>query len=296
MKIGALALASLVLLVGCNKLKSGSGDDGGAEPSGGGGGILSFLSGGPFEGEIALSMQDKKSGKPPMNLVYEVKQPKMRLDLPPDMMAQAGSAKPMGFGGKNMWALVDPPQKKMWVVSDDDKKALVFDMNKMADDAKRFRGGSAPSAPNAPSAPSKPPPKIEKTGKKDKVCGYTCEIWNVTEETKKMEICAAEGIAWFDLRSMGTIDAKTAMLAELTDMNHFPLRVVETENGAETERMEATRCEKKSMADARFTVPPNYQVMDLAQMFQGLGGMGPIPSAAALTAERYAGAVTPSDA
>jgi hypothetical protein len=265
----ALSASALVLLAlaACNRLKSGSADGG---ESTSGGGFLSFLAGGPFEGEIALQLQDKKAGKPPQTLVYEVKQPKMRLDVPPETLASAGPGSPVK--GKSVWMLVDPPQKKMWAVTDDEKKAIVFDLNKMADDIKKLGPGSS-GAPHTPSASGgKPPPKIEKTGKKDKVCGYECEIWTITEETKKTEVCAAEGIQWFDLRSMGAAtDPRTVALATLTDMNHFPLRVVASENGAETERMEATRCEKKKMDDARFQIPPGYQVIDLAQMLQGLG-------------------------
>jgi hypothetical protein len=262
----AAPLSVLLVLVGCSRLRGDSSD--GGESSGGG--LLSFLSGGPFEGEIALQIQDKKSGKPPQTLVYEVKQPKMRLDVPPDAVASAGPGSPVK--GKSVWMLVDPPQKKMWAVTDDEKKAIVFDLGKMADDMKKMHPGSsgAPSTPG--SSGGKPPPKIEKTGKTDKICGYKCDIWTITEDTKKTEICAAEGIQWFDLRSMGgTSDPRTIALATLTDMNHFPLRVVATEGGAETERMEATRCEKKKMDDTRFQVPPGYQIIDLAQMLQGLG-------------------------
>jgi hypothetical protein len=267
----AVSLSAFVLLglSACDRLKGGGSSDGG-ESATSGGGLLSFLSGGPFEGEIALQFQDKKSGKPPQTLVYEVKQPKMRLDVPPETLASAGPGSPIK--GKSVWMLVDPPQKKMWAVTDDEKKAIVFDLEKMADDMKKLRGSSGGGSHTPGTSGSKPPPKIEKTGKKEKVCGYECEIWTVTDENKKTELCAAEGIKWFDLRSMGAAsDPRAAVLAELTDMNHFPLRVVQSENGAETERMEATRCDKKKMDDARFQVPPGYQILDLAAMLQGLG-------------------------
>jgi len=274
MRPPALLLVACVVLAGCPKKDAASGDGGEASSSSGGGGILSFLSGTPFEGEIALQITDRKAGKPPMNMVYEVKSPKMRLDLPADVTK--GAAK-QGFGGKNVWMLVDPPQKKMWAVTDDEKKAILFDLDKMKDDMKKLGAGGGGAGPGKPSAPTKPPPKITKTGKMDKVCGYECENWEIEDEGKKTSVCAAKGITWFDLHSMGTIDAKTAVMAELTDANHFPLRVVSTENGVETERMEATRCEKKKMDDARFVVPAGYQVLDLGQMMQGLGGLGAPP-------------------
>jgi hypothetical protein len=278
------ALASLVALAlslsACSKKDSPAGTGGGtgdggqtaAHSGGGGGGLLSFLSSGsPFEGEIALSMQEKKSGKPPVNLVYQVKPPKMRLDVPPEAAPQTGGA-PSGRGAKSVWMLIDPPQKKMWAITDDDKKAIVFDMSKMADEAKKLRGGGAAAGGGAS---NKPPPKITKTGKTDEVAGYECELWEMEEQTRKVSVCAAKGITWFDMRSLGGFDPKAALLSELTDANHFPLRVVATEDGVETERMEATRIQKKGLDDARFQVPAGYQEIDLSQMLQGLGNMVP---------------------
>ncbi len=265
-----MVLAAVLVLLGCDKLKKDSLTDGGeAAPSAGGGsgGLLSFLGSSPFEGEIALSIHEKKSGKPPLTLIYEVKNPKMRLDVPAD------AARP-GMNGKSVWMLIDPPQKKMYAVTDDEKKAVVFDLGKMGEDMKKLRGAGG-GTPGAPSLPTKAPPKIEKTGKMDKVAGYECEIWKVSEEHKNIEICAAKGISWFDLRSMGggAMDPKAALLAELTDINHFPLRVVVSENGVEAERIEATRIDKKKMDDARFQVPAGYQVIDMAAMLQGFGGL-----------------------
>ncbi len=268
----ALALTALVLF-GCSKFKKDSGDGGEAT---GGGGLLGVFDK-PFEGKIDLQFSDKKSGKPPVPFTYEVKQPKMRFDLP----SSVGADVPML--GKSVWVLFDPPAKKLYGVMDDPKKAVVFDFDKIGDDVKKAKGGHHSSSSG--STPSTDPaPKFEKTGKIEKIAGYECEIWKITEDKpsqkkkEEIELCMAKKIGFFDLRTMGigTLDPKVAVLMTLTDLNHFPLRVIMNENGAETGRMEATKVEEKKLEEARFAVPADYQIQSLEQMIQGFmpPGMG----------------------
>ncbi len=261
----AFALAAIVLIgVGCNKFKKDSGD--GGEGSGGGGGLSLF--GKPFEGKIDLQFSDKKAGKPPVPFTYEVKQPKMRFDLPSSIGADIPQI------GKSVWALFDPPAKKLYGVMDDPKKAVVFDFDKIGDDVKKAKGGHHSSSSSG--GTSDPPPKFEKTGKIETVAGYECEIWKIIEDKpsqkkkEEIDLCMAKKIGFLDLRTMGigTMDPKIAVLMTLTDMNHFPLRVVMNENGAETGRMEATKIEEKKLEDARFAVPADYQILTLDQMIQ----------------------------
>jgi Domain of unknown function (DUF4412) len=273
----ALALTALVLF-GCSKFKKDAGD-GGEATGGGGGGLLGMLDK-PFEGKIDLQFSDKKSGKPPTPFTYEVKQPKMRFDLP----SSVGADVPML--GKSVWALFDPPAKKLYGVMDDPKKAVVFDFDKIGDDVKKAKGGhhSSSSSSSGSSGPQDPPPKFEKTGKIETIAGYECEIWKITEDKpsqkkkEEVELCMAKKIGFFDLRTMGigSLDPKVAVLMTLTDLNHFPLRAVTSENGVETGRMEATKIEEKKLEDARFAVPADYQIQTLDQMIQGFmpPGMG----------------------
>ena len=51
-------------------------------------------------------------------------------------------------------------------------------------------------------APSTPP-KIEKTGKKETIAGYACDVWNITSEGKRSEVCMAEGLSWIDMSDLG---------------------------------------------------------------------------------------------
>jgi hypothetical protein len=86
-------------------------------------------------------------------------------------------------------------------------------------------------------------------------------------------------VKWIDLSDLATQSPELAAAAAVTDINHLPLRMVNFDpQGVETGRMEATKIDKKKLDDARFTIPPDYQVMDLAAMLGGMGaGSGKLP-------------------
>lgn len=271
-----LVVALLGLSVtGCDKLKAmaGKGDaDGGAAGGGsGGGGLLSF---GPteLEGEVTLNMQGKGQSAP-TTMVVGIKKPKLRVDAK-NGMPTAGGGIGLGSGGGVM--IVDPPQKKAWALQPAEKRAVLFDLEKMK---------NAPTVPGMPSMPgaAKPgkpvtPPKIEKLGKKDTVAGYACETWLITQEDgRKAEVCVADGLTWIDLGDLAPTSPELVAAAAL-GANRFPLRVIATDpQGVVEARVEATKIEKKKLDEASFVVPPDYQVTDLAAMMQGFGGMGGLP-------------------
>jgi hypothetical protein len=275
MKRTLVVVLAVTAALGCKSGKNGA--DGGSSGGGLFGGF-SFLGDKPFEGVIDMEVDNKKDTKPPVTITYEVKQPKMRFDLPADASNPSLS--------KGAWALVDPPQKKAWLVVDAEKKAIVVDFDKMKEQTKGLPGAGGGST-GTPSAPSKPPPKITKTGKEDKVAGYACEIWNIEDEGKKVEICAAKGITWVDTGLFGSAP-KEAWMLQLTDANHFPLRMIAySAAGVEETRMEAKRIEKKAMPDARFVVPEGYQIVDVAQLMSGLMGGGRPPGLGSVNAPAF---------
>lgn len=168
--------------------------------------------------------------------------------------------------------LVHIPEKKLYVVDDVKKTAMLIDLNQAGDHLKNMGGPHGkPSG-----APAEPPPKVTKTGKKDKVAGYSCEEWEIAKQDgTKGDVCVAqEGASWFHLPVTG-IPTEHAWAAELMDGKHFPLRFVGLEkDGSESARVEVTKIDKRAMNAADFEVPAGYKVMDLAQMMQGLGGPG----------------------
>ncbi|MBX3262756.1 MAG: DUF4412 domain-containing protein [Labilithrix sp.] len=264
--VGCLALG--VLSSGCDKLKAaiGKSDDAGAATSPpGSGGLLSFL-GSDFEGEITSTITTK--GRPPTDgpaqIVMGIKKPRYRVDL-----AGGPSKNPtLAQGGA---ILLDPPEKKGWILVPPQKMAMLIDLEK----TKSLPKGQLPGLPKGtPSAP----PKIDKTGKKDVVAGYSCDVWNVVADGRRTEVCVAEGITWVDLGDLGWTSPELTLAAVATEANRFPLRAVTFDaSGAEETRMEATKVDRKKLDDARFVVPPDYRVVDMAAMMGGLGGLPALP-------------------
>jgi hypothetical protein len=226
-----------------------------------------------FEGEITMAVSEKAATKAksmPQSIVFGIKKPKYRLDF-------TGMAdNPQLAAGGSL--ILDPTVKKGYLLVHPQKMAMVIDFEKMKA-MKASSGGPSLGGPKVPSSgPTGAPPKIEKTSKKDTVAGYTCDIWNITDsDGKKAEICAAEGITWFDLSDIGWSSPELTAAAAISDLNHFPLRVVAyTAAGVEETRMEAQKIEKKKLDDTRFVVPADYKVMDLSAM---MGGMMQPPGA-----------------
>jgi hypothetical protein len=203
---------------------------------------LSFLGGGgPFEGEITMSITDP--AKPPKTITYDVKGTKLRFDSP----AEAG---PMSGG----YAIFDTQAKKMTMVDDAKKTAMVMDVGAM---------GTNPAAPTGPK------PTVEKTGKSDTVAGYSCDIIKVTEANgDKADVCVAKGISF---PAMGGRHS-AGWMSSLEDS--FPLRAITTDaSGKEKSHMEVTKVDKKSIDDARFQVPAGYQTVSMEDMMKNLGGL-----------------------
>ena len=262
--VAAVLLCGPMLLstLACDKLglgKKDGGDEGGTAP---GEGAPSFL-GGTFEGEITMLVTPK--GKPnPATMVFGIKSPKARLDI----TNQGAADNPLLAQGGAI--LIDPPAKKAFVLVPARKQAMVIDFEK----ARAQRAARTPGQPGGGAILTEPP-KVEKTGKKEVIAGYTCENWKVTSKTSRADMCVAEGIKWIDLSDLGMTSPEVALAAAASDLNHFPLRVIAYDDkNVETTRMEATKIEKKKLDDARFVVPADFQVLDLTAMLGGLQGFG----------------------
>jgi hypothetical protein len=267
-----IALAILSGVTGCDRLKAAlgksgdAGDDSGAESAA----ALSFAG---FEGEIDVSAKGKSSPTPTaLNML--VKSEKVRVDVPTDT-ANADQLKGLTGGGK-AYGVLNTPEKKLYFVMDAKKQAVVIDLNQAGEHLKTFKPPTT-SSPQKPNGPPPEPPKVTKTGKKDKVAGYTCEEWDVENQDKtKLELCVADqGASFFHLPLTG-IPTEHAWALELLDGKHFPLRGVAYEkDGTESGRVEVTKIDKRSLDAAEFEVPAGYKVIDLQQMLlQGFGGAG----------------------
>ncbi len=279
----ARAIHCLTLLAafwGCSKNKP---IDGGADAAAmsqqtQGANPLSFLNG--FEGEIGLALKGMSRARATGEVVplsLQVKSDKARVDIPPGL---AGSSQL----NLKSYGILNAPEKKLYLVMDDQKQVIVIDLDRAAEQMRGIAPG-APTAREGARAPSKPPPKVTKTGATDRVIGYTCENWDVSDENRKMAtLCVAEQVTpWFRLPTTGT-PPDDAWAVELMDGKHFPLRVVTyAKEGTEEGRIEVTKLEKKAMAPSLFEIPAGYKVVDMGALLQQIPSMkrpGSAPGAA----------------
>jgi hypothetical protein len=280
----ALALALSLSLHGCNKSKSGDAASTASSSSpvlAAAGSPLAFLQG--FEGEIGIMGKSVSKTKPEaVNLALSVKSDNVRLEIPQGLTSP-GQPSPKGF------LLLKPAEKKLIAVIDEmppqlQKTAIVIDLNTIGDQFKSMVPHT-PSAPGAKDKPSKPPPKLTKTGTTDKIAGYACDNWDVTEESKKVAtMCIADqSNSWFHLPLTG-IPTEYAWALELLDGKHFPMRFVGYEkDGSEGGRVEVTKFEKKPMAATLFDIPAGYKVTDIQSLMQQMmsgRGMAAMPAGA----------------
>lgn len=257
MRARTFAIVTLcVVATGCNLLKRGDADGGGAitAPGSSGGGIvakgLSLAGAAAFQGELDMIIKSDKGGSDGLILVKGAKQ-RMEFHTP---------------DSKTTAMIMDGDAKKMIVLDDARKTATVMSLEKP--------DVTPPSTP-PPGAPAGVSPKqheFKRTDKKDVVAGYDCEIWTYEEPDKKGEICVAGGFSLLGMggMSLGALNGK---------IDGMPLRAIgQTKDGKEKERWEVTKIERRSVPDDKFQVPPGYQTTDMDQLMKGLGGLrGPRP-------------------
>src|SRR5689334_480570 len=191
------AAAVLVCVVGCKGKSGGTAGVASAEPAAAAAGPLAMLNG--FEGEIDLAIKDMSKNRAAPETVpvtLQIKSDKVRAELPPNL----GSKEvPKGH------LVLNTPEKKLYVVMDEQKQVVVVDLNKLGDQFKSMGQGLPRSPKDKSDAPSKPAPKVTKTGVTDKIAGISCENWEVTEESRKVAtLCISDQSAsWFHLPLTG---------------------------------------------------------------------------------------------
>jgi Domain of unknown function (DUF4412) len=279
--LATLAIVLALASSGCSKLRAMVGGDGGATadseggPGAAAGDTLALLDG--FEGEIDVTGKGDKPGEAPVSLAVLIKEGKIRVDIP-ESLAKSGAG-PLGSNAKG-YGILDSAAKKVYVVLDSSKQVIVIDLNKVGEQVKGLTPPSpAPRPEHGNAAPKEAPPKVTKTGKYDTVAGYQCENWDVTSDHREGTVCVAqEGFSWlsFPMAALNGVPTEHLWMAELLDGKHFPLRFIGfgPDGVKETRRIEVTKVDKKTLPATDFVYPPTYAVIDIAQMFRGLGAMG----------------------
>jgi hypothetical protein len=242
-------------------------DDGGpaAVASAAGGSSLPSLD--AFQGEIDLAWKENDPGAQPTPVVVLVKGSKVRFDLP-----EAAAKAALQMVGPKAYVVLDTPEKKLSVVSDERQQALLIDMTK-ADALRGLPGAAGPR--RSADTPPKNAAHVTQTGKFDTVAGKKCEEWDVATDHRESTICVAEGdVSFLHVPSTG-LPGERQWLVQVFDGRHLPLRLVSYRKDGVTEasRIEVTGMEKKELSPGAFEYPASYRVMDMARMFQGLMGM-----------------------
>jgi hypothetical protein len=259
-----LVCVALVSLCACNLLKKSDATDseGGtaaaaSASSGSGGGVvskgLSFLTGGPMQGEMDILMKSEKSNG---TMKLFAKGTKQRVEM---NMNETGAS---AAGAPKMGAMIMDDVKKEMILLDDEKKTAMI-MKLDAEGKPSTPGGPSGTTPTKADAPECKP-----TGKSDTVAGYDCNICVTEAADSKTEACIANGLSFLGVGGKSSFGALAGKAAG------FPLRAVKTakSDGHEIERMEVTKIERKNIGDDKFQIPPGYKTMDMAEMFKGLGG------------------------
>ena len=122
---------------------------------------------------------------------------------------------------------------------------------------------------------------VERTGKTDKIAGYSCEIWRITDKEEnrlKNDICVAKGFGkaatfWIDPKEMRR-SSQPSWVKRLVEEGGFGLRSIHyDEEGKESSRMEVTSIDKKSLDNALFAFPADWAKQDMSAMQERMKAM-----------------------
>ncbi|MGC3974123.1 MAG: DUF4412 domain-containing protein [Nitrospira sp.] len=106
--------------------------------------------------------------------------------------------------------------------------------------------------------------RVERTGKTEKIAGYTCEVWRITDKEEhraKSELCVAKGFGkaatfWIDPKEARR-SSQPGWVKQLAEEGGFGLRSIQyDEAGKESVRMEVVSIEKKTLDASVFAFPP----------------------------------------
>lgn len=206
-----------------------------------------------FEGKVSFRMTSGK--EKPMDITYNIKGDKMRVEMP---STQRG-----GSGGM----IMDLSKKEMIMLMDEQKMYMSMTIPESALQSAQKEADEV---------------KLEKTGETDKILGYTATKYISTYKDTQTDMWLTESLGRFmgfnNSNPMGGRRGASAPSWEraLAGKDLFPLRVVGKDKaGKENFRMEATTVEKQNLPDSLFVPPAGYQKFDMGGMMKGImQGMG----------------------
>jgi hypothetical protein len=214
-----------------------------------------------FEGKVSLAITAEKGRTMDMN--YSMKAGKLRMD--------------MNAEGHQMSTIMDMANLEMLMLMPEQQMYMVMPMKKPVQQAMEKQGDATTD--------------ITRTGKTEKILGYTCDQLLVTDKAKGTvtELWLAPDLGMFmGLGGGGPMGGGGGMFGggrrggggpaaakweeAIKGKGGFPLRVVSHDaKGAVTFKMEATSIEPGSLSDSLFTPPEGYRKFSMPDM----GGMNP---------------------
>jgi hypothetical protein len=215
-----------------------------------------------FEGDITVVSKSAKERRPIPPITLTVKGSKMRFDVPEGMEGAPHI-------GERAYAIVDTAVKKLDMVADEQKMVMEMDLGSMSEQLKKLHPDQKPEAENRTQA------AVTKTGHMDTVAGIQCEDWEFkNEKGERGRVCvSSQSAAWLSIPSLG-VPSEHLWAKELFDGQHLPLRMISYDStGAEEDRLEVTKVERKPVLDSTFAIPAGYRTMDFTQMMTGMQGM-----------------------
>jgi len=221
-----------------------------------------------FEGEIDIAITMPGLGglglaaKGGPTTTLKMKGEKLRMEF-------GGGAAGAG-AGMGAATIVDGAAKKSYTLIPASKQYMETDLNALS---------SSTSTSTPP--PGTPKTKATKTGRTDKVAGYSCDVWTITSPTTKMdsEICVAHGLTFLAMGvgPFAALGGGNDAWGDALAGGGFPLRMrVFDTPGHEMMHMEATRVEKKSEPDSLFEIPAGYTKYTSATVATTYGTSGPV--------------------
>lgn len=123
---------------------------------------------------------------------------------------------------------------------------------------------------------------VERTGKTEKIAGYSCEVWRITDKEHhraKSDLCVAKGFGsaarfWIDPKEARR-SSQPGWVKQLIEEGGFGLRSIQyDEAGKETTRMEVTNIDKKSLEATLFAFPADWTKHDMSAMQERMKALG----------------------
>lgn len=241
-RLETFALLAALWLPGaaCKGVGTSAAGDAGASagPSIPGLGTLIDLVG--FEGEIELSIGLGSSAglkMAPLTMTLLARGQRIAYDMGPVLS-----------GGSRI--VVDGGERKAYFINDKAAEYTVTDL-----------GATTGTTTGTATTSTAAAPKITKGRGRDRIAGYDCEVWEVTEGSHTVEVCAARGLSFLGIGlAFGNITrGASGWASAIASAGYFPMRAVERDTaGAEVWRCEVTRIDKKSVPEAKVSVPAGY--------------------------------------